>query len=412
MRRNFFSNQAINRNPGLRNILIPAMMAKQSPKQKISKAGKKRKVSISAKLFLFLNALAVLPLLGSYLAAYIPPESFWPVAFLGLAFPALVFINLIFVFFWLLLLRRYFLISLLALLVGWSHIGAHLRFNSKVNADNLAGKIKIMSYNVRLFDLYNWKDSKSKVTRDKIFDLIYSESPDILCIQEFYGGDKRHFNVLDTLLSFKCAKYSHVSYIKSKRSDLPIGIAIFSKYPIIRNKEVTYENSKDNFCIYSDLLIANDTVRVINTHLESIRLGREDYLFVNDLASNHTENHDIGLGSKKIFGKMRSAYIKRAEQVRSVRKEIEQSPYPVVLCGDFNDTPSSYVYHKISQKLDDAFVEAGYGMGKSYAGVIPLFRIDYIFHDISFVAYNFITLDAEFSDHYPITSLLVRKHPR
>jgi endonuclease/exonuclease/phosphatase family metal-dependent hydrolase len=386
-------------------------MARQNSKKKVSRLGKKRKVSISAKLFLFLNALAVLPLLGSYLAAYIPPESFWPIAFLGLAFPALVFINLLFVFFWLFLLRKYFLISVIAILIGWSHIGAHIRFNSKVDESDLTDKIKVMSYNVRLFDLYNWKDSKSRVTRDKIFDLIYKESPDILCIQEFYGGDKRHFNVLDTLLSFQKAKYSHISYIKSKRSELPVGIAIFSKYPILRNQAVTYANSIDNFCIYSDLLIGQDTVRVINTHLESIRLGREDYLFVSDIAANRTEKHNISLGSKKIFGKMRLAYRKRAEQVNSVRKEIDESPYPVILCGDFNDTPSSYVYHKIKQKLEDAFVESGYGMGKSYAGILPSFRIDYIFHDTSFTAHNFQTLDAELSDHYPITTLLVRKHP-
>jgi endonuclease/exonuclease/phosphatase family metal-dependent hydrolase len=386
-------------------------MAKLKPRKKVSGTEKKRKVSISAKLFLFLNALAVLPLLGSYLAAYIPPESFWPVAFLGLAFPALVFINLLFVFFWLFLMRKYFLISLVTILIGWTHIWAHIRFNPQINADDLSGKIKIMSYNVRLFDLYNWKDSKSKATRDKIFDLIKTESPDIFCLQEFYGGDKRHFDVLDTLLSFQNAKYYHISYIKSKQSELPIGIAIFSRFPIIRNQKVTYTSSKDNFCIYSDLLIGHDTVRVINTHLESIRLGREDYLFVSDLASNRTENHDIGLGSKKIFGKMRSAYRIRAEQVKVVRETIDHSPYPVILCGDFNDTPSSYVYHKIEQKLDDAFVEAGYGMGKSYAGILPSFRIDYIFHDSAFTAFNFRTLNAEFSDHYPITAFLVRKYP-
>ncbi|MEI6747616.1 MAG: endonuclease/exonuclease/phosphatase family protein [Bacteroidota bacterium] len=387
-------------------------MAKQRPKKKVSGTGKKRKVSISSKLFLFLNTLAVIPLLGSYLAAYIPPERFWPVAFLGLAFPVLIFINLLFVIFWLFLWRKYVLISLAAILLGWSHIGSHIRFNSQINADELKGKIKIMSYNVRLFDLYNWKDSKSRVTRDKIFDLIYAESPDILCIQEFYGGDKSHFNVLDTLKSFKSAKYVHISYIRSKRSKLPVGIAIFSRHPIIRNHEVTYTDSEDNFCIYSDLLIGRDTVRVINTHLESIRLGKEDYLFVSDMASNRTENHNISLGSKKIFGKMRSAYLERAEQVKSVRAEIDSSPYPVILCGDFNDTPSSYVYHKVAQKLDDSFVESGYGMGKSYAGILPSFRIDYIFHDTAFKAYNYQTLDAEYSDHYPITTLLVRKRSR
>jgi endonuclease/exonuclease/phosphatase family metal-dependent hydrolase len=385
-------------------------MAKQEPKKKTSGIKKKKKNSIPVKLFFLLNCISVIMLLGSYLAAYVPPEISWPLAFLGLAYPALVILNLLFMFFWLFLLRKYFLISFVAILLGWPHIRAHIRFNARENSEKLRGSMKIMSYNVRLFDLYNWKDSKSRVTRDKIFRLISTESPDILCIQEFYGGDRRHFNVLDTLLSFPTAKYSHISYIKNMRSELPIGIAIFSRYPIIRNQEVTYASSKDNFCIYSDLLIGKDTIRVINTHLESIRLGKEDYLFVSGLTSNHTENKNISLGSKKIFGKMRAAYLKRSEQVKVVRETIDHSPYSIILCGDFNDTPSSYVYHKIEQKLEDAFVDAGYGMGKSYAGILPSFRIDYIFHDTAFTAHNFQTLDAEFSDHYPITTLLVRNH--
>ena len=387
-------------------------MEKLKRKKKATGVKKKRKTSIPVKLFLLLNIIAVIPLLGSYLAAYIPPDQFWPVAFIGLAYPVLVILNLLFVIFWLILLRKYFIISLLAIALGWPHILTHIRYNGAPDTDTAGTKIKVMSYNVRLFDLYNWKDSNSRATRDKIFDLIYSEAPDIICFQEFYGGDEKHFNVLDTLLSFQQAKYSHVSYIRNKNRQTPFGIAIFSRYRIIHNQQVTSNTSGNNFCIYTDIIIGEDTVRVINTHLESIRLGREDYLFVSDLASNRTENHSISEGSLKIFGKMKSAYRKRAEQVRAVSAEIEKSPYPVILCGDFNDTPSSYAYHKVAQKLKDAFVEAGSGMGKSYSGILPSFRIDYIFHDTAFSASQFHTIQAEYSDHYPVTTLLKLNHPR
>ncbi len=387
-------------------------MEKQKQKNKSAGVRKMRKVSIPVKLFLLLNTLAVIPLLISYLAAYVPPDVFWPVAFIGLAYPILVIINLLFVIFWVILVRKYFIVSLLAIALGWPHLLTHIRFNSHEDLAHKHPKIKVMSYNVRLFDLYNWKDSKSRVTRDKIFDLINAEAPDIICFQEFYKGDKRHFKVMDTLLTFQQAKYYHVSYIRNKKGMTPFGIAIFSRFPIINNKAVTSHTSEYNFCIYSDVLIGADTVRVINTHLESIRLGREDYLFVSDLAANKTENHSISKGSLKIFGKMRTAYSKRAEQVRAVRTEIEKSPYPVILCGDFNDTPSSYAYHKVAQKLKDSFVDAGIGIGKSYSGILPAYRIDYIFHDTAFSAYQFRTIKAEYSDHYPVTTLLMRNHPR
>jgi len=386
-------------------------MARLKRKKKVTGSRKMRKVSIPVRLLLLLNVIVVLPLLSSYLAPYVPPDRFWPIAFIGLAYPVLVIVNLLFMIFWLILVRKYFIISLLAIALGLPHILMRIRFNSPADIENKRTTIKVMSYNVRLFDLYNWKDSKSRATRDKIFDLIYTEAPDILCFQEFYGGDIRHFNVIDTLLGFQQAKYYHVSYIRKKNRQTPFGIAIFSRFQIIHNQEVTSNTSGNNFCIYSDLLIGKDTVRVMNTHLESIRLGYEDYLFVSDLTSNRTENHSLSEGSLKIFGKMRSAYRKRAEQVRVVSAEIEKSPYPVILCGDFNDTPLSYAYHKIAQKLEDAFVEAGSGTGKTYAGILPYFRIDYIFHDATFSACQFRTIQAEYSDHYPVTALLQRNHP-
>ena len=388
------------------------IMEKLKRKKKATGVRKTRKASIPVKVILLLNIIVVLPLLCFYLAAYIPPDRFWPIAFIGLVYPLLVIVNLLFMIFWLILVRKYFIISLLVILLGWPQILTHIRFNGPAEIKNNQSEIKVMSYNVRLFNLYNWKDSKLRISRDKIFDLIYTEAPDILCIQEFYAGDKRHFNVIDTLLSFQQTKYFHVSYIRKKNRQTPFGIAIFSRFPIIHNQEITSNTPGNNFCIFSDLLIGKDTIRVINTHLESIRFGREDYLFVSDIASNRTENHNISEGSLKIFGKVRRAYRKRAEQARTVRAEIEKSPYPVILCGDFNDTPSSYTYHKVAQKLEDAFVGAGNGMGKTYAGIFPSFRIDYIFHDTVFSAYKFRTIKADYSDHYPVTTMLEWTNPR
>ena len=357
---------------------------------------------------LALNVIAILLLILSYIASWIPADRIWQFAFLGLAYPIFFILNIFFILFWVISnKKRYFFLSLLVILLGWKHIRAFIQFHTFKHIDSSEQQIRVMSYNVRLFDLYNWTNSKNITTRNKIFELIRKESPDIICLQEFYSDDSRKFDVLDTLIKLQKAKYYHVDYFKNRGRVQHWGVATMSSYPIINKKRVQFVNSENNYLIYTDVLFKKDTIRIFNIHYESIRLGKEDLLFVSDIANNRTENIDITNKTKKIYWKLKSAFIKRDEQVRVAMNVINKSPYPVIICGDFNDTPSSFVYNKMTSSLFDAFVESGNGMGKTYVGNIPSFRIDNIMYDNNFRAYNFKTIKEDLSDHYPIDCNLI-----
>ena len=181
-------------------------------------------------------------------------------------------------------------------------------------------------------------------------------------------------------------------------------MATFSAFPIVNKGVITFPTRMSNLCIYTDLLIDKDTVRVYNVHFESIGLSPEDFLFVESMTNvEQIANRDyFRKGSMRILGRLVNAYKQRALQVRLIAEHIEQSPYPVILAGDFNDTPHSYAYRFMTRNLKDAF-RAGRGMGQTYTWDLPGFRIDYILYSQEFRAYNFKTGSQEYSDHYPIS---------
>jgi endonuclease/exonuclease/phosphatase family metal-dependent hydrolase len=373
-------------------------------KKQASPAKKKSKISNSSGLLLIFNFLAIILLLLSYSSVYISPARFWPLAFMGLLFPLFVVINLFFVLFWMVFLKKYFLFSLCIVVIGWFQIGKLIRLGSGPLETPGEKTYKVLSYNVRLFDLYNWKNLKAKTTRKGIFDLIYQESPDILCLQEYYTGDRVHTKFSDTLQTVHHFRYYYIGLVKSKTGETPFGLATFSKYPIVSEQKVMLSNNGYDFCLITDIVFPRDTVRVLNTHLESVRFGKEDYVFVEDFktADNAKSTEYIKGASRKIFGKMKAAYIKRVTQVEKLGQIIDQSPYPVILAADFNDTPVSYAYHQIDNRLEDSFVKAGSGIGQTYSGSVPWLRIDYIFTSENIKIKRFTTLRKDYSDHFPI----------
>jgi endonuclease/exonuclease/phosphatase family metal-dependent hydrolase len=142
-------------------------------------------------------------------------------------------------------------------------------------------------------------------------------------------------------------------------------------------------------------------------HLQSIAFSKADYRYMIDL-KNDVETEDVN-HSRSIIKRLKTAFVKRAHQADLIRKSIDQSPYPVVVCGDFNDTYASYARQTISGNLLDAFIESGNGFGKSYIGEFPSFRIDYLFHSKIFKSYHFQTIMNPLSDHYPIVCLLEKQ---
>jgi len=343
---------------------------------------KMKELSIINKLIYLTNSICLILLVFSYFSPYLSPAFFWPISFLGLLFPIFYIINILFLIYWIIGLKKQIWANIIILLFGIQYIGLFFGTQPK-NTEN-TDNVKVLSYNVRLFNRYEWI-AKSDVKSD-IVKFFKTEKADILCIQEFYTPDE-----IPTLNY----NYKHIG-LQSKKNQWHM--AIYSNFPQIKKATVSIKGERmNNTCIYSDLKINNDTIRIYNVHLASNWFNNSDYLFL-----KNPKKENLKEGMKGIVERMKKSYKKRAEEVNVIKEHIQNSPYPIILCGDFNDTPLSYAYNTVNSKLKDAFKESGKGIGKSFVK-IPALRIDYILHDEKFNSYNYIQHKQKLSDHYAIS---------
>jgi len=352
---------------------------------------------------LWLNYGVAMALLLSILAAYISPRTFWPIAFFGISYPALFVANLLFVIYWGMQMRVWALLSGILILSSANNFLGNVQFHfSKRTPDKT--DIKIMNYNCMLFDLYNW--SHNKHSRGLIFSMLQEESPDILCLQEFYTSEeKSDYHNADTLQQFLKAKNMHAEYTITLRDSDHWGVATFTKFPIVRKGKISFDTHSNNICIYTDMLIGGDTVRVYNVHLASISFGKKEYKFIDNISKNEISDPDLDR-SKSILKRLKNGFLVRAGQAELVAAHMASCKYKMILCGDFNDTPSSYAYRTLAKNLKDAFRRSGSGIGKTYHGALPFLRIDYILHDKNFDSYNYTRVPESLTDHYAISAYL------
>lgn len=377
-----------------------------------NKGGKK--LLFFGKLILVINWILVLLLLASNYAHLISPEKFVWIAFAGLAFPYFVMINIIFVIYWLIRRRWNFLYSFIALALSWTLISNFVEFNSITKkTENKPSGFKVLSYNVRVFDIYNydkhWVSNTEK--RNKIFNYLTQEAADIVCLQEFVDDRTGKFKTLDTIPLLQKAKNFHFEHTLNVRKKNLFGIATFTSFPIVNKGKIIFSTTTNNICIFTDIMIDNKIVRIYNMHLQSIKFGEEDYEFadrVRDSPVKEVESDkEFKKESKQIIKRLRKAFIKRAAQAELVARHMKTCPYPIIVCGDFNDTPSSYAYYTLSDRLEDSFCESGNGFSQTYVGgSFPSFRIDYIFHSKILKSESYNKGDVLFSDHYPISCYL------
>lgn len=367
------------------------------------------------KIMFYVNIFVVVLLLLAYFSTRVSPQKISYLAFFGLAYPYILIANIIFIPYWIFRNFRLTFLSFITILLGYSYVGKYFQIAGKSIGNHQSEYLKVMSYNVKLFDLYNYNKNWTYnfTGRDSIFRFLNQSQPDVLCIQEYFYDSGNNFVTRDSLTKILGTKnyYEYFPFINGKHH---YGIATFSKYPIINSGNIIFKNITHNSAIFTDIVVKNDTFRIYNVHLQSIKLNKEDFVFTttetDKSGDNELLNSEFAKDSKKLMAKLKAAYKLRANQAEMVHAHIHQSPYPVIVCGDFNDTPCSYTSRLISKNLTDAFVASGRGFGKTYNGKMPSFRIDYILHDKIFESRGYKTVySMGASDHYPIYTYIKKE---
>ncbi|MCK0124967.1 endonuclease/exonuclease/phosphatase family protein [Gelidibacter sp. F2691] len=332
-----------------------------------------RKLNLFDKFVFFLNSIIATTLLLSYILPYIEPERSAFVSVLSLTVPFLIIVNILFLIYWLLKIKKQLLLSLIVLVIGFNHLASLYKFSASKQVED-EDNIAVMNYNVRLFNVFNWLPNKNITAEITAF--IKDRNPDIISMQEYRP---------DNDLSLKeYFKFEVLSGNKVKN-----GQAIFSKFPIINKGSIEFPNTYNN-AIFVDVVRAKDTIRIYNVHLQSLKI---------DASTDPLKNET----SENLFKRVGNTFRLQQMQADLFLDHKAASPYKVIICGDFNNTAYSYVYNTIKgDDLSDAFVEAGNGFGRSFDFKFFPVRIDFIMVDQSFIVNSFKTFDVKLSDHFPI----------
>lgn len=324
------------------------------------------------------NFIVAFLLLLSFVIPYLPPNKFPTLALLSLLVPLLIILNIIFAIYWAFQLHRRFFLSAIVVVITYFYFNAFYKISSEGDVSKYENHLTVMSYNVRLFNNYEKKSASNGSKTMQSY--IESENPDVICFQEYYLPNKIDFSAYPY-------RYEHFKTPKIK-----LGNAIFSKYPLINKGAFDFKNTGNN-TIYADVVKNKDTLRVYSAHLQSIGILPE-VKFLQD-ADN-----------KRLRDKFTSAFEKQQIQINAIQNHKRQTQHPVIICGDFNNTPFSYSYRKMKANMKDAFLEKGNGLGTTFLfDSFPL-RIDYILSSEKFDIISFKTLKNTFSDHYAIRATL------
>jgi endonuclease/exonuclease/phosphatase family metal-dependent hydrolase len=318
----------------------------------------------------------------------VSPADFRWLSFFGTAFPWLLLANVLLLIFWLWRWNRFALYHVLIIAFGWSHVTCFLGLNIAKNAVPASGTFTIATHNLgRMWGKVTTDQQYALLAEDYSRFLERSGAPDILCTQETRGK-------FYPLLAEKMG-YEHKFNLKK-------GTVILSKYPMEAGGDIPFGKT-GNSSLWVDVRIGKKLVRVYSVHLQSNKVTNdtEKVIEKGDLDEEKTWE-DINRVLQKVGG----ATIIRAEQAERLRTHIEGCPHPVVLCGDLNDTPNSYIYRILSRGMTDTFQERGFGLGSTFAGVLPFLRIDYILTDPAIGTYACRTVRGPFSDHYPVVATL------
>lgn len=332
---------------------------------------------IIKKLLDLLNGLAVIGLLISYLSPYVDPLDFWPVSFFGLAFKPLFGLNLTLLFLWIWKGKKRWVYNALFILLGLPFAGRNIQFfnaSSKQDTD-----INVASFNTYVQQIYS--DGNTTAQIDKY---LKDNNHDLAVLIEWFDGYG----------DISREEYPHQIFIRL-RNATKYGMRFVSKHKIVHWERIKYDHFTNNIAAYFDIDIDGTIIRFVTVHLQSNGVSSKDYHQLTDVG----QNEEYKKHAFEFIQKLKTHTQRRSSQTKTVLKSIEDSPYPVVIMGDFNDTPQSYVYQTLRGKRKDAFMEKGNRWGATYLKPFPLLRIDYILHDEELECTSYNCVSEIKSDH-------------
>lgn len=364
---------------------------------------RRKYIGLFSRINLLINYGFVLLLLFSYLASLISPAVCWPLSFIGLAYPFLILINILFILYWLLRKPVYAIFSVTAILIGIKFLDSTIGLQypqAPTDPLNKTANIRVMTWNVHSFKPFDPKVTKGSdsLTRRQMLEIIRDQKPDILCLQEYYSKRRGENNVRAFISDILKSEHYYI-YEDFGNPWEQQGLAIFSRYELQDQGSIKFPNAdRGNEAMYADFTIRAKRFRLYNIHLQSIRFQPEDYQYLQDIRKINTNVES----SLRIGDRLKRAFIKRAEQVELLRKHIKNYNGNYIIAGDFNDTPVSYAVNVLSTGMQNSFRIKGTGLGITYNGAFPNFQIDYILASPVFEIKSYSTIRKKLSDHYPV----------
>jgi len=369
--------------------------------------------TFTTKLLIAMNILLAIIYLLACLAPHLNPGKWWFISWLGLIFPFLLVLLILSVFFWLLFKVKYAVILTVVLLLGWESIAVFYAFHisHKFNYEKSPDALRVITWNVARFIEIRKNNNSGSQTRLKMMNLLKQQNADILCLQEFHTSSKQdYYDNIRYIQSQLNYPYYYFSFDEDG-SKLYYSSIIFSRLPLFDTGVVIYPKpSLPEALLHADVKFNNDTVRVFTSHLQSVQFKKKDYQRINEI-----KNYEDSLvsNSRTIFSKLKRSITHRSVQVGIIRQQLKKSEHPIIFCGDFNDVPNSYTYFAIRRDMQDAFLQKGSGIGRTFSSLSPTLRIDYILASKEFLVEQFNRVEKNYSDHYMLVTdlkLTPRQH--
>ena len=368
--------------------------------------------NFTRRLFIILNIVAVILFLLACANVFLHPGRWWVISLLGLLFPLLLLIVFIFFVCWLFIpgRRAWAWLSLAALLAGWSNIRSFFAFHpgQHFTAEKPPHSIRILTWNVRSWDEFMTRKGGASGHRAGMMEFVRQQQADILCFQEFFESHSPREFAPNISYIRQQLNYPYYYFSRDyRRYDgmYEAGVIIFSRYPIVDTILLHYSHPDGpratESLIGADVEVAGARIRVFTTHLQSVLFRHKDF---HDIEIIKNVDDSILQASRSIVKKLRIAYRHRGDQAEAVRGQLDKSPYPAVICGDFNDIPNSYTYSKIRGGWQDAFIQKGFGIGRTYVNLSPTLRIDYILADPRLRVLQCRKFPLPYSDHNPVVA--------